>query len=238
MKKKFKGGMKPGIIGGVRTGLMYILIPLIPLIVISMYAPEISSSSDVPPYFQTLFKKLWVIPLALGWLMIMTGFARKYYRRGSFQRMVSELSYIGGKGLYLFALMGPFSLYISIDEGGGGGGFGLDYSTYFAIIYILLALTGVYVVFEYFVLKNDLEAYYEGEIPDDYYPKGQKPPETPPGAPPEGVPPAPSQTPPPPPEGAPPVPDQQPPPPPGPLAPQTPPPAGPSTPPPPPPEPQ
>jgi len=168
MQKKFKGGLGPGIAGGIVAGVLYVAMPLIILMLLSYLIPADASMDDFPSEIQLRLAKLWVLPIMLGWIIIMTGFARKYYRRGSFQRAVAGASFQGAKGLYLYALLTPFAFILDLGENGGAE---IDLLGYFKIVYLLLALRAVYDIFEYFALRNDLQAFYEGEIPVDYYPR-------------------------------------------------------------------
>ncbi|MCK4717262.1 MAG: hypothetical protein KAT70_01225 [Thermoplasmata archaeon] len=181
MKKRFKGGMGPGIWGGVGAGIMYIMIPLVPLIIIPMLVPSDFDMKEAPEFIQTLFTKLWAIPLMLGWFMVLAGFFKKYYRRGSPQRAISFVSFSAGKALYMYAFFAPFIISISI----GDGGMDLDYRGYFTILYSLIALGALYSVFECIALRKDLDSYYNGIIPIEYYPRKYRkevpPPPAPPG---------------------------------------------------------
>ncbi|MDG6220406.1 MAG: hypothetical protein QCI38_03035, partial [Candidatus Thermoplasmatota archaeon] len=171
MKKKFKGGKVHGILGAVSAGIVYIAMPLLVLFFMNNLIPPDVDREQFPYFMRLFMAKLYAIPLLLGWLMVLAGFLNGYFRKGSPQKMAAAIGYKAGKGLYLFALMAPFAIAVDMGE----AGFDISYLNYAYIIYILLFIGMLYDAAEYFVLRKDLAAYMRGEIPPEYYPKGQRP---------------------------------------------------------------
>ncbi|MCD6461843.1 MAG: hypothetical protein J7L61_03780, partial [Thermoplasmata archaeon] len=173
MQKTLKGGSGRAVLGGVLGGMLYIMLPLLPYLLLKMLAPPIVWE-EMPEQITEFFTTLLAIALFVGWAMVILGAVKGYHMRGTTPRLAASLASLGVKAILLYALFYPFIITLDMGNDSGSGGFSIDMTTYVNILYTLILVRAAYFFLEYWVYRDDVSAWNRGEIPDYYYRKAYK----------------------------------------------------------------